>query len=202
LVKVNLNRLAADGSSGGLTVHGPRTWFPISPEKGFRPRGVSPEMRCCPYSAAFSPDGRRLYLAGFLCTTDAIHPYGRTSWLPGVACLEYEGDVEPKVFAGTLKTDEAITPGVACDRRGNVYLTDYTNDRIQVYSPDATLLKTLPAKKPVSVALHPQTGEIYVFSWILDSAYKEVPATLNVMSPFEAARTLATYPLPGISSTV
>ena len=54
---------------------------------------------------------------------------------------------------------------MACDARGRVYVSDYVNDRIQVYSPEGAFLKTIPVAKPASVQIHPKTQDIWAFSY-------------------------------------
>lgn len=52
--------------------------------------------------------------------------------------------------------------GVACDREGNLYVCDQGNDRIQVFKPDGSFLRTLALEKPDQIAVHPETGALYV----------------------------------------
>jgi len=59
LAYMNLNRLSTDGSSGGVSIRGPRTCLEIPMGKG-RNRLVGPT------SMAFSPDGKWLYLTGYV----------------------------------------------------------------------------------------------------------------------------------------
>ena len=54
---------------------------------------------------------------------------------------------------------------VACDPKGRVYVADYINSRIQVFSPAGKYLKTIPVRHPATIKLHPKTGEIWAFSW-------------------------------------
>jgi hypothetical protein len=54
---------------------------------------------------------------------------------------------------------------VACDKNGRVYVTDYMNDRIQVFTPDGKHFKTIQSTKPARVCIHQKTQEIYVFSY-------------------------------------
>ncbi|MDD4891940.1 MAG: hypothetical protein PHU85_18625, partial [Phycisphaerae bacterium] len=107
--RMSLNRLATDGSSGGMDFSpGPDITFPIRNRGGLdrnKDVGVSPRM------GAFSPDGKYLYLG--------CYPYGhRTAasrdivlvdfydWLPGVARMDWAtGKVEP--FLGGMKLSDA-----------------------------------------------------------------------------------------------
>ncbi|MFC1479753.1 SMP-30/gluconolactonase/LRE family protein, partial [Planctomycetota bacterium] len=163
MVFKSLSRLSTDGSSEGMNIHGPKAWFDVNPRKPWDGKPWN-EQRACPYSAAFSPDGKRLYLAGYSCT---VKRYGKR-WLDGVAVMDYKGDTKPRIFAGTMKVDTGLKTGVACDADGNVYVTDYVNDCIRVYSPEAKELKTISIMKPVLISVNPKTGELYVFSWNLN----------------------------------
>jgi hypothetical protein len=90
---------------------------------------------------------------------------------------------------------------VACDSQGRVYVSDYRNDRIQVFSPDKKLLKTIRVDRPAEVAVHQRNGHLYVFSWWYRSQfYREgqFHAKLTHLGPFEKPVKIASYPLPRI----
>lgn len=155
IVNLRLNRLAGDGTTGGLPLSGPQTCYHS---------GTATVPVIGPSSAAVSPDGKWLYLTGFLVAHDALH---------GVVRMDPKGDKEPELFAGVLRrrghgTDNKhfkMPTSVACDSRGRVYVGDYLNDRIQVYDSNAKLLATIKTKRPSRVRIHPKTNEIYVFAW-------------------------------------
>jgi len=194
----SLNRMATDGTTGGLPLEGPKTWFPGRGRRG-RPAQIPPR------SAAFSPDGKWLYLTGYRG--------GHHSWLHGVARMEYLGDKPPEVFLGTMTEggdgdDNAhfrCPASVACDARGRIYVADYMNDRIQVFAPDGRYLKTIaPVAKPVNVFVHPKTGHIYVISWMLVTRFFrsdaiKVPATVSHYGPLEDPKKLASHLLPFVN---
>lgn len=213
LVKLSLNRLSTDGSSGEPSLIGPKTWFNLLADRPWdASRGSHFETRCCPYSAAFSPDGKRLYLAGYCCHTSARSKFGK-EWLGGVACVDYEGDAEAKAFIGDMKVSTGLTPGVACDSKGNVYVSDFANDAVLVYTSDAKLIKTIPAKKPTLLSVNPKSGEIYVFSWCLGGyiwgqlaalksvADKVITPTVTIFKSLDDPRQIASYPLPAVVAT-
>ncbi len=108
LVKLCLSRLATDGSSGGMELSGPRTWLDVRKGKPWD-GNLHVDTRCCPYSAAFSPDGRRLYLAGY-SNYSRLGGRGQKTWLGGVACVDYEGDAPARVFTGALDMNSGLTP--------------------------------------------------------------------------------------------
>jgi hypothetical protein len=193
LAMLSLNRMATDGTTGGMDLNGPKTSF----LGGYGRK----ETESTPRSAAFSPDGRTLYLTGY---------WGdHNSWLHGVVRMDFLGDREPTVFAGRMDergdgTDNAHfrCPGaVVCDAQGRVYVTDYMNDRIQVFDPSGKHLKSIaPVSKPLNLFIHPKTGHLYVGSYMLVNRFiksdkVEVPATLSEYGPFDAPRHIATWPL-------
>jgi hypothetical protein len=126
--------------------------------------------------------------------------------------MPYDGNAEPTLFAGDLKPGIAngggTEPGkfqmvssVACDAKGRVYVGDYMNDRVQVFDPEGKHLKTIPAPKPACVAVHQKTGDIYVFSWMLNnrmfkSDQIRVEPLMIRFGPLENPEIKAKCPLP------
>ncbi len=192
LTKRSLNRVATDGTTGGRPLEGPRTSFEGRPYRGETPTGV-------PRSAAFSPDGRWLYLAGYRAD-------GRYSWLHGVARLDYEGDEPAETFLGDMLEagtgdDRFRCPmAVAVDAAGRIYVADYMNDRIQVFNPDGELYRSVTGvPKPATIDVHPETGHMYVASWMLVNRFVEEDLehpTLTHYGPVDDPREIAEYPLP------
>lgn len=181
-----LNRLATDGTSGGLPLEGPaiRQEVRIGPEDMWS--GGKNKM-AGPCSAAFSPDGKWLYLGGYgWCGI-----LGRAQeWLNGVTRMEFGSDRPPQPFVGSLKQGDYGTGNgqfkwavsVAADAQGRVYVADHLNNRIQVFTPDGKPVKAIPVERPAFVGVHHKTGEIVVLSFRLGSD------DLNLSPPLKAAK--------------
>ena len=201
-----LVRLGADGSTprpgsgqgGGLPLGGGRTGVPQIDIHGTRK-----DCWAVPRSAAFSPDGKSVYLAGY--NWYVSFSYG-LEWLNGVMRLDYEKNGDVELFAGKMAwdgegSDDAsfkVPASVACDARGRVYVADHGNDRIQVFTPEGKLFKSIPAQRPVDVAVHQKTGEIYVFSWYLFSRFdgKGPNPQYTRMGPVEDPKVITRCDLP------
>ncbi len=179
-----LNRLATDGTTGGLPLEGPQTAIP-----GPRDREGNPTW-LYPAGSAFSPDGKWLYLLIGHC----------------VARMEYAADAEPAVFIGEPLTgggDDTHfrAPGsLAVDKQGRLYVADYNNDRIQVFTPDGKLHKSIKFHKPLRVFVSPRNGHIYVGSWLVRAQYSpkdlRLKATFTHLGPVDDPKVIATHPLP------
>jgi hypothetical protein len=213
LVHRRLNRLATDGSSGGLPLEGPQTHFDVV----LRLDGI-PELHwlVSPASAAFSPDGKTLYCTGFMYRQGRHSIRIEKDCLHGVLKMDFEKNDPATVFVGSLKQNDFGTEegrfrdatSVDCDAQGRVYVTDFSNDRIQVFAPDGKHLKNIAIRKPALVRVHRRTQELYVFSWMLDhwatvgretdvlGKKPEAPAQLVILGPFEDQKPRATYALP------
>jgi hypothetical protein len=210
LASISVNRIGADGGSTGRSFKGPKVSFPAQLRALHEhPGGIH---QIGPRSAALSPDGRWLYLS-FYFWNQAWNQDG----LHGVLKVDMESDAEPTVFAGSFKQNDfgsengrfCYATAVACDSQGRVYVGDYMNDRIQVFSADGKHLKNIPTPKPVEVAIHHKTGEIYCSSWLLgnyklveladDSAKAHkvvhIPARLSRLGSFDDPRLLQTFDL-------
>ncbi len=212
LLFTRLNRLSTDGTSGGRPLEGPAVSVP-EPNPFLVSLGP---VDVGPTSAAFSPDGRWLYLTGYVWGI-GYSTTGRTQYhkcVQGVTRVAFDGKGEMELFAGQLLADATGKgPGqftdpvsVSCDLQGRVYVADYMNDRVQVFAADGRFLKAIPCTKPARVKVDPKNGEIYVFSWVLPTenfkralaadAKLVVAATLTRLKSFDDPRPLARCPLP------
>jgi DNA-binding beta-propeller fold protein YncE len=176
LAFVNLNRLTSDGNTGGLPLKGGKTGIELPKQPSF-PTDVGPS------SMAFSPDGKTIYMTGY--SWQSSHNGSGANSIMAVYQMNYEKNDDATIFVGE-KTKSgnddshfAIATSVDTDKNGNVYVSDFGNDRIQIFDSSAKLLKTITVKKPTKVAVHQVTGEIYVFTWgmqgIPENIEKQIP---------------------------
>jgi hypothetical protein len=193
LASLRLNRLAK-----GMNLDGPETAINV------KFRGT--EYDVTPRSAAFSPDGKWLYLTGYKFAPKYPNP---RHWLPCVARLNFaDPNARLEVFLGSKELKGfgsepgqfKVPSSVDCDSKGNVYVSDYKNDRVQVFSAAGKHIKSVEVKKPAKVLVHQKTGHIYVCSWMLLNRFnkeKDVKTpTMTHMGGIENPKELQTYSLP------
>ncbi|MEX1096717.1 MAG: hypothetical protein WED34_11770 [Planctomycetales bacterium] len=197
VVSERLNRLATDGTSGGLDIVGPETSITLL----FRNK----ETSVVPRSAAFDPGGEALYLTGYEFFPETPQPH---HWIPCVLKMDFASDEKPTLFAGSLEIGgSGSEPGqfrapmsVACDAQGRVYVADYANDRIQVFAAEGKFLKAVPVRKPAAIGVHPANGEIFVGSWnVLNqfSGQDDVKdPKITRLGAFDDPRELGSWPMP------
>ena len=180
LVFENLNRIATDGSTGGLPLKGPNTSISMSRVVAGIKQLIGPS------SMAFSPDGKILYMTGYMWHQNS-YVGGFPGSLQAVLKLNYESNEEMVVFAG-VKTVEgfgsddthfSVPSSLDTDKSGNVYVSDFANDRVQIFEASGKLLKSLSVKYPAKVLVHQKTGEIYVFSWAVGGLPIELDRKVN-----------------------
>jgi sugar lactone lactonase YvrE len=218
LVDHRLNRLTTAGTTWGEGLEGGVCGvFPGHKKVRVNDYQTAENYMIGPTSAAFSPDGKWIYLAGYSyrCGLYNYSVEGHVGYdtLHGVARMAADGRGGVETFLGSLKVRQGFgaKPGeftnaasVDCDSKGRVYVADFMNDRIQVFSPEGTFLKALDVAKPAVVRVHRRTGEIYVFSWTVPSralaerlqARAKVPPALSRFGPFDAPKLIQTYALP------
>jgi len=205
LVNQRLNKLAIRGKPN-LAV-GPRTSIPLTVKDAVPGREFTREFFVAPRNCAVSPDGKWLYFTSF-----NYRAYFRSYALHGVARVALDKDAEPELFAGVLlaakkgmgsdDTHFTMPCSVACDSKGRVYVADWANDRIQIYSPEAKLLKSIRTKHPTRIRIHPRTDELYVFTWPITCAAISrqmsgaVKPNLVKLGTFEKPGVLEKYDLP------
>ena len=167
-----VSRLATDGTTAGQQLAGPEV------RRAVRLHGTNADSGhayyAYPTSDAISPDGKWLYLAGFMWR----YPWHNDT-LNGVMRMPLDGNAQPEPFLGSMKQDDSGTgPGqfrgaasVACDSQGRIYVADHINDRIQVFDAGGKHLKDIAVFRPAVVCVHPKTGEIYAFSWMTPNRF-------------------------------
>ena len=189
LAALKLNRISTDGTSGGQELGGGFTSFELP---RFHTWAGVMTIRATPTSMALSPDGKWAYCAGFAYRIPSFK-----DTLNAVARVALDGTEDAKVFLGKVTLDEHRTaagggsgPGefknatsVDCDGQGRVYVSDFMNDRVQVFSPDGKYLKEIKTPKPAVVKINRKSGEIWVFSWLIASRYwQAAEPAINVTS--------------------
>jgi len=205
LVSQRLNRLGTDGSSGGVSLIGPKTCqtMYVHGVHGLR----SGDYEIAPQSSAFSPDGKQLYITGF-----RYHLSWRTGCAHGVTRMDFESNDPPALFKGNLSAKGKGTDNdhfnyptsVDCDAKGRVYVSDFHNDRIQVFAPDGKHLKMIPVSKPARVVVNRSTGEIYVFSYVIITVHfwyhekdlKTITPAMRRFASFDDPKPTGAWPLP------
>ncbi|MCK6474873.1 MAG: hypothetical protein L6R28_24405 [Planctomycetes bacterium] len=203
VLQEKLNRIAADGSSGGLPFYGPKVGVDIPRDAG---GWGHKECTSAPLSAAFSPDGKTLYLAGY-----QFDSWRNRSWLGVVYKMDYASDKPPEVFAGKPEPGEHLggtgngefrcATSVDTDAQGRVYVSDYGNNRVQVFGADGKFLKAVAVATPGRVNVHRKTGEIFVFSYLLSNRLikdgeQVFPCKLFHFGAFDDPKQLGAYDLP------
>jgi hypothetical protein len=161
-------------------------------------------------SLALSPDKKWLYLTGF---------YRNRNWLPGesglvqwkhnVMRMAFDGDEPPKNWLGDPNKpgsdDKHFTQpsDIEVDSEGRVYVADSINDRVQIFSPDGKLLKSLPMRGPAFLDFHHKTGELYAFCFSMqmvkkayDRNHHRTQPALRVFRPFESDKPVVQIPIP------
>jgi hypothetical protein len=163
----SLSRLSTDGSSGGLLINGPKTGFirnsDASTHFGF------PTITIGPSSMAFNANTKKLYMTGYMWSGRLDNNGGSC---PVVRVMDYESENEPTTFVGNMKEEDygsddkhLNTPtSVVIDNADRIYVSDYMNDRIQVFNENAELLKSIKVQKPAKIFIHHKTQDIYVFT--------------------------------------
>ncbi|MHC4914851.1 MAG: NHL repeat-containing protein, partial [Planctomycetota bacterium] len=203
LADTGVNWLAADGTTGGKELGGPEVTFPVKMGRVHSfPGGL---YHYGPRSMALSPDGKWLYMTNYRWGNS-----WREGILAGVARLAVDGGEKPEVFLGTMKKlahgkkpGEFHSPSsVDCDAKGRVYVSDFHNDRIQVFTPEGKFAKSIKVTRPGLVRVHRRTGEIFAFSWSMTSCYSpelehKGEAALTRFGPLEKPDVRETYSLKG-----
>ncbi len=153
MVGTRMTRLGTDGTTQGHELAGKS--------------GLIPGVKHVPTNVALDPSGKWLYLGRIFRGTSKIYPYQGSH---GIYRMSVDDDQEPKLFLGSDKsgrTDDTFTNpmSVATDSKGRIYVTDWDNDRVRIFSPAGKLVCEFPLVGPAEVEVNPQTGVFYVVTW-------------------------------------
>jgi len=127
---------------------------------------LGPEI--CPQVGGFghialSPDGKLVYAAGLVDTgakgkgpVNVVYRVALDGSEPSKALIgkPYEKGAGP---AGLSDPQ-----GLAVDRDGNLYVSDYDHDRVAIFKPDGSYLDELKVECPDTVHVSRKTGAVYV----------------------------------------
>lgn len=165
--------LGTDGGAGGRSFLGPK----------FRA-----ELGGGSIHLALSPDEKWIYVSGLEVGKKPANVVYR---------LTRDQQELPQPFLGELnKAGEDSrhfdgAAGLAVDRAGNLLVADEGNDRISVFSPMGAPLVQVPVEKPNVLAIHPDTGAIYVIS-----IGEDANGRVTKLSGWKDAREVWSKPLP------
>jgi sugar lactone lactonase YvrE len=178
--------------------------------------GPSTGLQFPPRSAAFSPDKKWLYLTGLYGRGNRYKgdPENKEDWRHGVYRMEFDANGPAQLWLGEADRrgkDDAhfnLPASVCVDAKGQVYVADHGNDRVQIFSPEGKLLRSVPVLGPVIVQIHHRTQELYVFSWPIASSkwtnvtFRVIPPLLSVFDPLASSEPKQKAPLllTGITS--
>ncbi|HUT33634.1 MAG TPA: hypothetical protein VNE39_09155 [Planctomycetota bacterium] len=168
----HLLRLRTDGTTGGEPVLGALLAKQFSVENGQPHLALSPDGKWM-YFTGLDPDGRVTGRSRYCWNAVWRVPWDRSG---GGAVFDRDPHVGDKPFVGTIAggqvssvgkdSDQFYAPeGLACDAQGRLYVCDSRNDRVQVYSPEGTFVKSIPVAAPQEIGVHHRTGEIYLLCY-------------------------------------
>lgn len=111
---------------------------------------------------AASPDGERVYvtMSGESWAFKQRHGVFRVKWSDKEKGSPFLGKDEP----GNDDAHFNDPQGLAVDKDGNIYVCDRGNGRLMVFSAEGKLLGKVSVPSPEQIAVHPQSGVLYVVS--------------------------------------
>ena len=130
------------------------------------PEGLrwSPEVGPPGLYLAMSNDGSTFYLSGLWSEKKPKAPTHQ------VYKAKWDSPAFEKFLGGEIGVPGSVEGcfnnprGLAVDAKGRIYVCDYMNDRIQVFTSEGIFIKKLNVRGPEQIIVHPHTGEIYVLS--------------------------------------
>ncbi len=140
----NMYYLNTDGTSEIVGLGG------IAIGRGKRDKGSGPWL-------ASSPDGKWVYMIATVALGDHV-----------VYRLAIDGSTKMEEFIGKRNKpgrDDVLLNhpvGIDCDPKGRVYVSDYANNRVQIFDANGKFLKGFKVDRPRLICVHRKTGAIYV----------------------------------------
>ncbi|HOX05421.1 MAG TPA: hypothetical protein PK280_03385 [Planctomycetota bacterium] len=123
---------------------------------------------------AAHPDGKSVYVCGL--GTGREYSPGKLHHV--VYRVGLEPDAKPEVAFGELNKaggdDKHLNDprGIAVGPKGEVYVSDFGNNRIVVLAPDGARQREIKVEGPAVLAVHPGNGAIYVHSMPAGGGHK------------------------------
>ncbi|PCJ58658.1 MAG: hypothetical protein COA79_12700 [Planctomycetota bacterium] len=163
--------IGTDGTTRGRSFYGPENIIGQKKHKNMR--------KVLPHKVTVSPDGKWYYMTQYYWSSqNGQGSLIRYTGLPHfVTRMPTDGSRGPEIFLGAYKMGESNTQfdlpsGLSVDSKGRIYVTDWGNDRVQVFSPDGKFYTSIgPITGPIEINIDPKNDEIYVSTWQLRSKY-------------------------------
>ena len=154
-----------------------------------------------------SPDGKYLYLAGAVPNAEKRKKPDPRFPLGGVYRMALDGKDEMKLFVSLPaeyngpwgldggKNYSASGPihFVGVDARNNVFVPDRQANRVVVFSEQGKQIGEFPCKNPQQIAVHPQTGAVYVLRKVCNGWNSHAIAIEKFSGFGPDARSMAVY---------
>lgn len=155
----------------GNPVHGKRRFLVLGIDGSARketfagPPLQSEAKACAQIFMALSPDEKYLYFAGARSKREKGSALGHAVYRTTLDSQDFAKAFIGREFEPGNAEGQFNDPrGVDVDSKGRIWVCDYMNDRIQVFSADAGFLKSFEIRGPDQVRVHPKTGAVYVIS--------------------------------------
>jgi len=219
LVKKSINRLTIGTIEKPLKRNGPivTNFTAENPNSPF----YGPKIgEIYPKSVAFSPNGKWVYLAGYYHMIGDPRGTDDHNCLHGVTRVAYDQDTPYEVFLGkmTERTNRSnnmkdagsengqftCATSVACDKEGRIYVSDYMNNRIQIFTEEGKFIKSIQTPYPTKIVFHPTNGDMYVLSWVINNPklkdFLNFKPALHIYGSFDNPELKNKYDLPFLKS--
>ncbi len=197
-------RLKTNGTAGDWPVVGPRFRGPDGKTIGASYCGPTTDELTVPRSAAFSPDGKWLYLCadytlrGSASIYHAVFPKKHV-----VYRMDFASDKSPEPWLGGKPGKDKgrfnCPMSVCVDNQGYLYVADHRNNRVQIFTSEGKWAGVIPVREPIYLQVHHKTRELYVASSSIKgrqgpSRVKLIHPELRVFDPFVKGKSAAKEP--------